>query len=146
MDAPRGPFLSATRCAERSRRGGAKAEFCGKSTWTLDPAVLLYLSKLILEALVLELCLFYLSLLRNHPCLRICLQLRRRQRRRRLRLAHLLPRGMVFREGSVWGACRSVLARGECILLRGTPRLCPLPGACCSAICTRSASSLCERA
>ena len=46
---------------------------------------------MILEAPVLVLCLFVLSVLRNRPCLRICQRLRLRQRRRRLRLARLLP-------------------------------------------------------
>ena len=46
---------------------------------------------MILEAPVLFLSLFGLSVLRNRPCLRICLRLRLRLRRRRLRLARLLP-------------------------------------------------------
>ena len=46
---------------------------------------------MILEAPVLELCLFGLSVLRNRLCLRVCLRLRLRQRRKRLRLARLLP-------------------------------------------------------
>ena len=52
--------------------------------------------------------------------------------------------GRVFREGSegVVHAGLAVLARGVRILLRGTTH----PGACFSAIVTRSAGSLCERA
>ena len=43
-----------------------------------QPLVLLYLGKVLLEALVLGLCLLDLSVLRSHPCLRICLRLRLR--------------------------------------------------------------------
>ena len=39
--------------------------------WTFDPAVRLYLGKVMLEALVLGLCLLGLSVLRSHPRLRI---------------------------------------------------------------------------
>ena len=54
---------------------------------------------MMLEAPVLELCLFGLSVLRNRPCLRICLRLRLRQRRRELRLARLRHEGcMVYRQ------------------------------------------------
>ena len=47
---------------------------------------------MILEAPVLELCLFGLSVLRNRPCLRsLRLRQRLRQRRWELHLARLLP-------------------------------------------------------
>ena len=76
-----------SRQASRRRRSRAQA----MPRWTLDPAVLLKLGEMILEAPVVELCLLGLSVLRNRPCLRICQRLRLRQRRRRLRLARLLP-------------------------------------------------------
>ena len=62
----------------------------GTARWTFEPVALLYLGKVMLEALVLCLSLLGLCVLRSHPCLRICLRLRLRQRRRELRLARLL--------------------------------------------------------
>ena len=61
----------------------------GTARWTFEPVALLYLGKVMLEALVLCLSLFGLCVLRSHPCLRICLLLRLRlclRLRLRLRL------------------------------------------------------------
>ena len=92
-------LFSVSRCALSRRSGVEEAQRpnLGRAMprWTLDPAVLLYLGKLILEALELELCLFGLSVLRNRPCLRICLRLRLRQRRRELRHARLRHEGCM---------------------------------------------------
>ena len=88
-------LFSVSRCALSRRSGVEEAQRpnLGRAMprWTLDPAVLLKLGEMILEAPVVELCLLGLSVLRNRPCLRICQRLRLRQRRRRLRLARLLP-------------------------------------------------------
>ena len=56
--------------------------------WTFDPAVLLQLGKVMLEALVLGLCLLGLSVLCRRPCLRPCLRLRLRLRLHRRRRLH----------------------------------------------------------
>ena len=61
-------------------------------------------------------------------------------------------RGWVIREGSGGRAGLCFCAWGTRILLHeapdayATPTPHAPPGACCPAICTRSASSLCERA
>ena len=52
------------------------------SAWTFDPVVLLQLGRAMLEATELGLCLLGLSVLRNRPCVRICLRLRLRLRLR----------------------------------------------------------------
>ena len=54
---------------------GATAKF-RHCQWTFELVALLYLGKVMLEALVLCLCLLGLCVLRSHPCLRICLRLR----------------------------------------------------------------------
>ena len=51
--------------------GSAEETHKQSSGWTFDPAVLLQLGKVMLEALVLGLCLLGLSVLRSRPCVRI---------------------------------------------------------------------------
>ena len=58
--------------------GSAEETHKQSSGWTFDPAVLLQLGKVMLEAMVLGLCLLGLSVLRSRPCVRICLRLRLR--------------------------------------------------------------------
>ena len=84
MDAERA-YLSSPGSAELFRAdGGALRRHNSRALalprWTFDPAVLLQLGKVMLEALVLGLCLLGLSMLRSRPCLRICQRLRLRLR------------------------------------------------------------------
>jgi len=71
------------------------------SAWTFDPVVLLQLGRAMLEATELGLCLLGLSVLRSHPCPRICLQLRLRLRLRLwlwLRMRLWLRMGLRLRQ------------------------------------------------
>ena len=78
------------------------------SAWTFDPVVLLQLGRAMLEATELGLCLLGLSVLRSHPCPRICLRLWLRLRLR-LRLRLWLRMGLRLRQ---WPRHRSLrLAR-----------------------------------
>ena len=80
MDA-RWPYPSPCGSVELPRAGGSalrrrNSRARALPRWTFDPAVLLQLGKVMLEALVLGLRLLGLSVLCRRPCLRICLRLR----------------------------------------------------------------------
>ena len=67
---------------EFPRANGSVEAQQSSSAWTFDPVVLLQLGRAMLEATELGLCLLGLSVLRSHPCPRICLRLRLRLRLR----------------------------------------------------------------